>query len=109
MAADAPFEDKYSLLCFLGDHEIAHRGITAGLQQGGAVVTMSLPITEGALVNSDWMLGHYQVHREIGSILGQTVPDLSGYDLSNESQYHDWMELHGQLHEQINAALGITS
>lgn len=109
IAADAQFDDREGFLDFLGTHEIAHRCITAALQTLGFTVTQSLPVLPGARVSPDWMLAHYQVHTEIGADIGQTVPDLSGYDLDNADQYADWMNVHGQLHEQINAALGIVT
>ena len=106
--SDLPFGDKDAMLDFLGAHAIAHSGIASTIMAGGGLIE-SLPLSESPDTDSSWMQDHYQAHLSIGKYLGQSVPDLSGYDLKKPEQFDDWMAVHGDLHTSINAALGITT
>jgi len=108
-SADAPFGDELAFLDFLGQNEIAHinYGDVIARQQGRAISAI-LPIGN-PMESPDWLNDHWQRHSEECALLGISVPDLSGVDLSNETQYLDWMLTHSQLHKQQNLSLGITT
>ena len=107
-AADAPFGDEDAFLDFLGQNEIAHVSIGSALARLGYVVSSPPPIGNPNETH-DWLLDHWQRHRDECVPLGIPVPDLSSVDLQQEEQYLDWMQQHGDLHAQQNLRLGITS
>jgi hypothetical protein len=107
-ASEAPFGDDESFLDFLGQNELSHISIGKALALNGYILTSAPPIGN-PLETSDWMLDHWQRHREECLPLGIPVPDLSTANLRDEVEYEDWMQLHAILHEQENSLLGITS
>jgi hypothetical protein len=104
--ADAPFDDENAFTDFLGAHEVAHQTIANRVTALGRIVT-TLPISDAEEDMTDWLLDHYDIHRQIAAALGTHVPDISSVDLDDENQYLDWMRTHASMHESINAALGI--
>lgn len=108
IVADAPFGDDDAFSDFLGVHEVAHQTIASRIASKGGIIT-TRPLSDTPKGNPDWLLDHYDIHRQIGSALGVNVSDISQVDLTNREQYDDWMQTHGQLHSDINAVLGIYS
>jgi hypothetical protein len=108
-ASDAPFGNELAFLDFLVNNEIAHIAFGDAIaRQQGRAISAILPIGNPK-ESPDWLNDHWNRHSEECALLGIAVPDLSGVDLSNESQYLDWMLLHCQVHQQQNLALGITT
>lgn len=107
-ACDAPFGNEEAFLEFLGANEVAHIAIGSALAREGHLVSSPPPMGNPE-ETPDWLLDHWQRHRDECAPLGIPVPDLSTVDFSDEFQYYDWMLQHKNLHQNQNAALGITS
>jgi len=108
ISADAKFGDEDAFADFLGQHEVSHQGIAQKLIAAGQLIAM-IPMADTPVNHSDWLLDHYQIHREIARVLNTILPDLASVDLQDENQYIEWMRLHGAVHAQINLALGIST
>ena len=101
-----PFGDENAFADFLGAHYIEHQTIASKLAASGILIRM-VPLGDSPVDSRDWMLDHYQIHKDISSHAGGGIPDFSAFDLTDEKQYADWMRLHTAVHVNINAQLGI--
>jgi hypothetical protein len=101
-----PFGDKEAFMEFLLSNEVAHNTFGAALSRLGHFVTTPNPIGN-PMDHPDWLLDHYQRHRDECAPLRISVPDIQSVDLKDEVQFSDWMETHANLHSLQNSALGI--